>query len=78
MKNKNKLNIHYDEEGDFLELRIGKATKSYFEDLGNDVFERKDEETGEIRGFAIFNFKKRAEKQMDIDVSLPVEVRLVA
>ena len=46
--NKN-LSIYYDKEGDLLEIRIGKPTIGYFKDLGNDIFERIDEKTGEMR-----------------------------
>ncbi len=73
---KGKMNVYYDEEADFLELRLGKPTISHFKDLGNDVFQRIDEKTGEVRGFAIFNFKKRTEKLKSIEVSLPVEMKL--
>ena len=75
---KDTLHIYYDEKGDFLELRIGKPTASYYEDLGNDLFERRDEETEEIKGFAIFNFKKRTNKAMPIDVDLPVKIKLTS
>lgn len=75
---KNNLNIHYDEEGDFLEIRIGKPTEAYFEELGNDLFERRDEKTEEIKGFAIFNFKKRTEKLKDVEVALPVKIQLTS
>jgi len=51
--------IHWDAEGDFLEVRFGKPTPSYYEDNGDDVFERRDEETGEVRGYAFFNFMKK-------------------
>ena len=73
---KNKLNIYYDEEGDFLELRIGKPTSSTYNNIGNDIFERIDDKTGKVKGFAIFNFKKRTEKLKNIDVSLPVELKV--
>jgi len=69
---KNKLFVHYDEDGDLLEIRIGEPTESYYNDLGNDVFERRDEKTDELSGLAIFNFKKRAEN--GIDVELPVKL----
>ncbi len=69
---KNKMFIHYDPEGDFLEVRFGEATPSYYEDLGMDIFERKDRKTNEVRGYAIFNVKKRKNKQLqDIEVELP-------
>ena len=73
---KNKLHLHYDEEADFLELRVGKPTTSVYEDIGNDIFKRIDEKSGEVKGFAIFNFKKRTEKLKDVEVPLPVSVKL--
>ncbi len=73
---KNKLNIYYDEEGDFLELRIGKPTQSVYNAIGNDIFQRVDEKTGEIKGFAVFNFKKRTEKLKEVEVSLPVKLKI--
>ena len=44
---KNKLNIYYDQEGDFLEIRIGKPTESIYEDIGDDIFQRIDNKTKE-------------------------------
>ena len=73
---KDKLNVYYDEEGDFLELRIGKPAPSTYNNIGNDIFQRIDEKTGEIKGFAIFNFKRRTEKLKGIEVPLPVSVKL--
>ena len=73
---KEKLHIYYDEEGDFLELRIGKPTPSVYNDIGKDVFQRIDEKTGETKGFAVFNFKKRTEKLKDVEVPLPVSIKL--
>ena len=73
---KNKLHIYYDQEGDFLELRIGKPTVSVYNNIGNDLFQRIDEKTGKVKGFAIFNFKKRTEKLKNIDVTLPVELKV--
>ena len=69
---KQKLYIHYDPEGDFLEVRFGKATPSYYEDRGDDVFERHDEKTKKIKGYAFFNVQKRKEKELqDIEVIIP-------
>ena len=73
---KNKLHICYDKEGDFLELRVGKPTPSVYNDIGNDIFQRIDEKTKKVKGFAIFNFKKRTEKLKNIVVSLPVELKI--
>ncbi|MBN2422956.1 hypothetical protein JXB41_07050 [Candidatus Woesearchaeota archaeon] len=54
---KKKLFIHYDPKGDLLEIRFGKPTESYYEDMGDDVFQRRDQKTKEITGYAFFNVK---------------------
>ena len=63
---KEKTAIMYDEVGDILEVRVGKPSHAYFEDLGHDIFERKDEKTGKTKGFIILNFKKRMDKKEDV------------
>ena len=69
---KEKMFIHYDAEGDFLEIRFGKPSESYYEEIGDDVFERRDEKTDDVRGYAFFNVQKRKEKQPeDIEVDIP-------
>jgi len=67
----NKLVVHYDDEGDVLEIRMGEPTESYMKDLGDDIFERRDEETENLKGFTIFNFKKRSASLKDININLP-------
>lgn len=75
---KQELSVYYDEEGDLLEIRVGKPTIAYMRDLGNDIFERVDEKTGEIKGFSILNFKKRTEKLKPVEVSLPLKLKISA
>ena len=75
-KMKEKLMIHYDEEGDLLEIRMGKPTDAYYEDLGDDIFERIDRKTKKVKGLAIFNFRKRNETETTIDVELPIKMSL--
>ena len=68
---KEKMFVHYDAEGDFLEIRFGKPTESYYEDTGDDIFKRIDEKTKKVRGYAFFNIKKRQEQQpKDIEIPL--------
>lgn len=43
--------------------------KGYFEDLGNGIFKRVDED-GNTIGFAILNTKKREDKE----ISVPFEI----
>ena len=71
---KEKMNIHYDSEGDYLEVRFGEPTEAYYEDLGEDTFERRDEKTGKVVGYAFFNVQKRKEKIKDIEVEMPVSI----
>lgn len=73
---KGKLNIYYDEEGDFLELHVDKITEGSFKNLGNGVFERINKQTGEVTGIAVMGFKKRTESLKDVEVSLPVKIEL--
>lgn len=80
MKGKNKmtgkLNLYYDEEGDFLELNIGDQGEGHYKNLGDGVFERIDKKTKKITGIGIMGFRKRMQTQKDIKISLPVEIRL--
>ena len=71
MKNK-KLRIHYDPEGDCLEIRFGASTPSYYENRGNDTFIRIDEATGEVKGYAFFNVQKMKDKLRDVEVEIPL------
>jgi len=48
-----------------------------FKDLGEDIFERREEKTDKIMGYAIFNFKKRTEKLMDINIPLPRKLEIL-
>lgn len=41
--------------------------------MGVDVFERRDEKTGEVRGYAIFNVQKRKERTTNVYVEIPVK-----
>ncbi|MAE42317.1 hypothetical protein CMO93_00985 [Candidatus Woesearchaeota archaeon] len=68
-----KMFIHYDPEGDFLEIRFGKLTPPHYEDLGDDTFQRIDEKSSEVKGYAFFNVQKRKNKQFkDLEVEIPL------
>ena len=72
---KQNLEIYYDVEADILEIFIGESTASYFDEIEDDVFEGRDENTNELRGFKIFNFKKRGGMK-GIKISLPANIRI--
>jgi len=67
----NKMNIYYDEEGDFLEITSGNIENCYFDNLGNGIFKIVDKSTNEVKGVAIFNFKSRSKSLDEIKISLP-------
>lgn len=70
MKEKNR--IYYDEEGDYLEISIGKPTKCYTEEVEPGVFIRIDRETGEVKSIGILDFRRRAHLR-DIEFNLPIK-----
>lgn len=63
-----KMRVWYDKEGDFLEVTFRDA-KGYMRDLGDDIFERVDEQ-GQVLGFAIFNFSKRDQQVVEVPLEL--------
>ena len=66
-----KMNIYYDEEGDFLEITMGDISNCYFENVGKGFFKVVDKKTSDVRGIAIFSFKSRTKSLEEIKFSLP-------
>ena len=71
------MQLYYDEEGDFLEINIGKYAKGYFKDAGEGLFESIDEKTGKLTGIAILGFKKRTRELKGLKINLPVKIELL-
>ena len=65
-KMKGQMKVYYDEEADFLEISVGKPSKSYAEEVEPGAFVRYDEETGEAKSIGIINFKKRVVEYLRI------------
>ncbi len=68
------MRVYYDEEGDFLEISIGKPTNCYSEEVEPGIFLRKDEKTEEVKSVGVVGFKKRAKQLKGIKLDLPVNV----
>lgn len=68
------MRIYYDEEGDCLEIFIGSPRPNYGEDLSSGVTIFKDEETDEVTGVGILNFRKKSKTLKDIEVKLPFKI----
>ena len=70
--------IYYDEASDFLEVFFGAPSDSLGEDMGQDVFVRRDVESNEVKSIGIFSFKKRPYLLNDIlkrlKLSLPLNI----
>ncbi len=73
---KGKMQLYYDEEGDFLEINIGEFSEGYFQDIGEGMAERIDEKTGKVTGIAILSFKKRTQELKDLKIDLPVNLEI--
>ena len=67
-----KMMFYYDEEGDVLDISVGKPKKAKSEEIGNDIIVRKDEK-GNVVGFTILNFEKRAEVEKGFNI--PIEAK---
>ncbi len=75
---KGKLNLYYDEEGDFLEINIGDYAEGYFKNLGDGIFERVDKTTEKVTGLAIMSFRKRTEGLKELQLNLPMGIELTS
>ena len=73
---KDHLRVHYDEEGDFLEISVGKPTKCIANEVKPGVFIRRDEKTDEVKSIGILDFKTRTKNVKDIEVTVPVKIQL--
>ncbi|OGP27093.1 MAG: hypothetical protein A2038_08935 [Deltaproteobacteria bacterium GWA2_57_13] len=63
-----KMKVWYDREGDFLEVTFQEG-KGYMRDLGDDIFERVDEQ-GKVIGFSILNLSKRDQKAVEVPLDM--------
>jgi len=75
---KKQLSIYYDEEGDFLEIMFGDSRPDYGDHISQDIVFFKDQETDEIIGIGIFNFKEHTKDLEDLNLKLPVNINLSA
>ena len=71
---KGKLSIYYDEEGDYLEIFTKTGKPSYGEKISSGITLFKDEETDEIIGIGILNFKKKTNEPNLMELNLPFEI----
>lgn len=75
---KGKLNLYYDDEGDYLEVTVGEPEAIYGEELGNGVTLMRDEESDEVVGVTILRFRERSKSLQDVSIHLPFDVQFLA
>lgn len=68
------MNIYYDEEGDYLTIFVGESRPNYGEDIAEGVTIFKDEQTNEIIGIGILDFRARTRKLDEIQLKLPFSI----
>lgn len=68
------MRIYYDEEGDYLTIFVGAPRPNYGEDIEDEVTLFKDQETDEVIGIGIQEFKEKTKKLKDIELKLPFKV----
>ncbi len=74
---KGKMRVYYDDEADYLEIRIGDPMPNYGEELSDDMTLFKDEKTDEIVGIGIMNFKSKTNLN-NLEINLPLDIGLFA
>lgn len=71
---KQKMEMKYDEEADYLEIFVGEPREDYGEHISKDIVLFKYEDNDQLYGIGIFNFKKRAANLNDVLSKLPVSI----
>ena len=71
---KGKMAINYNEESDYLEIFIEGSSPTYGEEVGDDITLFRKEDTGEVIGVGILNFKKRTKSLNNIKLNLPFAI----
>ena len=75
---KGKMEIYYDEELDYLEIFIQNPPSNYGEDIAEDITLFRDENTDEVVGIGIQEFKEKTKNLKDIKLQLPFEINFPA
>ncbi len=66
------MNVHYDEEADFLEIRMGEATPCYAEEVQPGIIIRRDEQTGSVKSIGVVDFRERSDEGLHLPVDISI------
>jgi len=74
----NQIRIYYDQKADYLEVRFTGPRENYGDDINEYLVIFRDEETDEIIGFGVFNFKKHTSELKEVldkmNISMPINI----
>ena len=74
------MNIRYDSENDYVEIFIEWSDPTYGEEMGDDITLFKKEDTDEVVGVGILNFKKRKKSLKELlqrfNIPIPLDVSM--
>lgn len=66
--------IYYDEELDYFTMFIGEPRPNYGEDLAEGITIFKDQETDQVIGIGIQEFREKTKSLKDIELKLPFKI----
>ncbi|MEK6811779.1 MAG: hypothetical protein AABX96_04680 [Nanoarchaeota archaeon] len=68
------MRIYYDNELDYLTIFVGSPVPNYGEDIVEGVTVFKDQNTNEIIGIGVQEFKEKTNSLKEIELKLPFRV----
>ena len=72
------MRIYYDEEGDYLTIFAGEPRPNYGVDIEEGITIFKDQESGEVIGIGIQEFKEKTKTLEDVQLKLPFKINFSA
>ena len=72
------MRIYYDQELDYLTIFVGEPRPNYGEDISRGVTIFRDENTEEVIGIGIQEFKEKTKSLKDIELNLPFKINFTA
>jgi len=71
---KGQMRIYYDEEADYLTIFVAESGPNHGEDISSGVTLFRSNETNEVVGIGILNFKEKSSKLNEIEIFLPFKI----
>lgn len=66
--------IYYDEELDYLTIFVGAPRPNYGEDIADGITIFKDQDTDEVIGIGIQEFKEKTKTLQELEFKLPFKI----